>query len=238
MKLKTLGLIPARMGSKGIPGKNMKVLGGKPLIQYTIKSAQQSGLLHTVAVSTDSQETSRFVQQFPPVAAPFLRPDELATDNAPMIAVVRHAIDFYSNTGHYFDFVMLLQPTSPFRKPGLIDQAIRQVVEQGADSLVTVRPIPEQFNPHWAYQEKGGFLEKILPGSVITRRQDLPPGYSRDGQIYISRTTLIQEGIMTGGKISALIDDHAANINIDTHADWIRAEDITQQWNEKPKAIY
>nr|WP_295926191.1 acylneuraminate cytidylyltransferase family protein [uncultured Dyadobacter sp.] len=237
MKSKTLGLIPARMGSKGIPGKNMKVLGGKPLIQYTIESAQQSDLLHTLAVSTDSSETSRFARQFHCVAAPFLRPDALATDHTPMIEVVRHAIDYYGSAGHYFDFVVLLQPTSPFRKPGLIDKAIRQILDQGADSLVTVRKIPEQFNPHWAYQEKENFLEKKLPGTVITRRQDLPTAYSRDGQIYITRTTLIQEGIMTGGKISALIDDHAANINIDTHVDWIRAENMIQEWNEKQKAI-
>lgn len=237
MKPKVLGLIPARMGSKGIPGKNMKVLGEKPLIQYTIESAQQSDLLHTLTISTDSPETIRFAQQFHRISVPFLRPAELATDHAPMIDVVRHTISYYGNAGHYFDFVMLLQPTSPFRKPGLIDQAIRQIVDRSANSLVTIRRIPEQFNPHWAYQEKGSFLEKILQESIITRRQDLPPAYYRDGQIYITQTSLIQEGNMAGAKISALINDDIFSINLDTHADWIQAEAIIQKWKDEQTVI-
>src|SRR5688572_25705510 len=111
---KVLGLIPARMGSKGVPGKNMKLLGGTPLIQYTIEPALQSELLSTIFVSTDCPDTAGFAKCFNSIAVPFMRPAHLATDDTPMTDVVIHALDYAERNGYYFEYVLLLQPTCPF----------------------------------------------------------------------------------------------------------------------------
>jgi CMP-N,N'-diacetyllegionaminic acid synthase len=237
---KILGLIPARMGSRGVPFKNMKPLGGKPLIQYTIEAALESDLLDKVLVSTDSNEIAGFVNRFNGISAPFLRQAHLATAHTPMIDVAVDALTYANNEWGDFEFLVLLQPTAPFRTPGLIDLAIGQIIEENADSLISVRKIPDAFNPYWAYKQKAGFLEKALPLSAhpaITRRQDLPETYYRDGEIYIARTALIREGMITGGKISAWINENEFGINIDTTADWSRAENLLQQWTEQTKSI-
>jgi len=237
---KILGLIPARMGSKGIPGKNMKLLDGIPLIQYTLEAAERSELLSTIIVSTDCPETAFFANCFGKIAAPFLRPAHLATDRSPMIDVVVHALDYLDDHRAGYEYVMLLQPTCPFRMAGMIDATIRHIIGQNADSLVTVRKIPDAFNPNWAYTLMEGGLEKAIScrdGALITRRQDLPPAYHRDGEIYIARTSLIREGLLTGGKTVAWLNDHAFWINIDTPADWAQAENLLPRWKDQTKNI-
>lgn len=226
-----MGLIPARVGSKGIPGKNLKALGGKPLIQYSIESALQSSGLDAILVSTDSPDIQNFARTFCHVNCPFLRPARLADDHAAMIEVVRHALDYCQTSGHRFDYVMLLQPTSPFRQHGLIDRAIRQIMDEKADSLISVRSIPQPFNPYWAFQFKEAFLEPAIHHPLISRRQDLPETYHRDGEIYIARTSLVREGSIIGGKTAALIQQNAVHVNLDTEADWVQAEQMIAKWN-------
>lgn len=235
---KILGLIPARMGSKSVPGKNMKLLDGMPLIQYTFEAAEQSELLDTILVSTDCPETAFFANCFAKITAPFLRPANLATDHSPMIDVAKHALNYAEEHWGTFGYIVLLQPTCPFRAPGIIDDAIRHVLRQNADSLVTLRKIPDAFNPHWAYAFGQNGLEKVVERHTFTRRQDLPATYHRDGEIYITRTPLIREGLITGGKAAAWLNDHAFGINIDTPADWARAENLVQQWKEQTKNMF
>ncbi|WP_353723106.1 acylneuraminate cytidylyltransferase family protein [Dyadobacter sp. 676] len=236
---KILGLIPARMGSQGIPGKNMKLLGGKPLIQYTIGAARKSELLATVVVSTDSIEIARFASQFDGILVPGLRPAHLATHRSPMIDVVAHALEHAPGQSHAFQYVVLLQPTYPFRTPDLVDRTIRHIIREEADSLVTVRRIPDAFNPFWAYIRLNNHLEKALPDcAAITRRQDLPHAYYRDGAIYITRTSLIHEGQITGGKLSAWLHENEFEVNIDTQADWIKAENLLEKWKNQTNNIY
>lgn len=238
---KVLGLIPARMGSKGVPGKNMKLLGGTPLIQYTIEPALQSELLDTIFVSTDCPDTVGFAKCFNGITAPFVRPARLATDDAPMIDVVIHALDYAERTGYCFEYVLLLQPTCPFRTPGIIDDTIRHVIQQKADSLVTVRKIPDPFNPFWAYTFHSNGFEHAIPGAdrrMVTRRQDLPATYHRDGEIYIARTSLIRKRQITGGKLAGWQNDHEFGINIDTPADWARAEMLLESWKKQTKNIF
>lgn len=235
---KVLGIIPARMGSKGVPGKNMKLLNGLPLIQYTCEAAEQSELLDTIIVSTDCPETAFFANCFARITAPFLRPAHLATDHSPMIDVVAHALSYAEGEGDCFEYIVLLQPTCPFRVPGIIDAAIRHVIQQKADSLITVRKIPDAFNPFWAYAfGENGFERAINSTSraAITRRQDLPAAYHRDGEIYIARASLVREGLLTGGKVAAWQNDNDFGINIDTPADWTQAENLLQQWEEHAK---
>lgn len=236
---KILGLIPARKGSKGVPGKNMKLLGGMPLIQYTIESARQSELLDTILVSTDCPEIAAFVNCFDRITAPFVRPAHLATDHTPMIEVVIHALNSAERNLYHFEYVLLLQPTCPFRKPGMIDETIRHVVQQKADSLMTIRKIPDPHNPFWSYTLQNDKLQHVVPDvNRPTRRQDLTATYHRDGEIYIARTSLIRAGEITGGKIAGWLNDNRFEINIDTPADWMRAETLLNQWKDQTKNIF
>lgn len=238
---KILGLIPARMGSKEVPGKNMKQLGGIPLVQYTIEAAQQAKLLDAILVSTDCPEIAKFARCFDKIAAPFLRPPSLAADRSPMTDVVAHALYHAGNHGHAFDYVLLLQPTCPFRIPGIIDDTIRHILSQKADSLITVRKIPDAFNPFWAYTLHSNGCKKTMQGAnvpTITRRQDLPATYHRDGEIYIARASLIRGGQLTGGKVAACINDNEFGINIDTPTDWAQAENLLEQWKDHNKKIF
>jgi CMP-N,N'-diacetyllegionaminic acid synthase len=238
---KILGLIPARMGSKGVPGKNMKPLGGTPLIQYTIESALQSQLLDTIFVSTDCPDTASFARRFPGITVPFMRPAHLATDHTPMVDVVTHALDYARLHGYCFEFVLLLQPTCPFRNPHIIDDTIGHIVQQNADSLITVRKIPHPFNPFWAYTSHANGFEQVMPymdHRKVTRRQDLPITYYRDGEIYIARTSLVRQGELTGGKLARWLNDNAFGINIDTPADWAQAETLLSQWKDQTKNIF
>ncbi|MCF0071409.1 acylneuraminate cytidylyltransferase family protein [Dyadobacter sp. CY261] len=237
---KILGLIPARAGSKGVSNKNMRLLGSEPLIRYTIEAARQSDLLDKVIVSTDSPETADFSNRFDGTSAFFLRPPHLATDHSPMIDVIVHAIDYAETEWGKFKYVVLLQPTCPFRAIDIIDKAIRQIICEDADSLISVRKIPHMFHPFWAYTYADKSLVKALPDvnrSIITRRQDLPDTYFRDGEIYIARTSLIRAGQITGGSISPWINENSFGINIDTPADWARAENLLQAWKDHTSLV-
>ena len=164
--MKILGLIPARGGSKGVPKKNIKLLGKKPLIEYTIDSARNSNYITDIIVSTDDDEIAiaAEIYGFKP---PFIRPAELAQDNSTSLDVVKHAIAFFENQNIFFDAVCLLQPTTPFREKGFIDKAIEKFIATNADCLLSVLPIPDEYNPHWAFEEnekgmlKEGYLADI-----------------------------------------------------------------------------
>lgn len=223
--MRILGLIVARGGSKGIPGKNVRMLGSKPLISYTIESAKESGLLDKIILSSDDH---MIIEQakIQGVEVPYLRPKELAKDKTPSLAVVQHALNFLHRTGETFDAVCLLQPTTPFRQQGLIDKAIRKFNSASFDSLISVREIPADFNPHWAFEDTDGML-KIATGEEvpISRRQDLPKTYRRDGAIYITKTEVLQEqNSLLGKHIGFVVTKGDEDINIDTPSDWELAE--------------
>jgi CMP-N-acetylneuraminic acid synthetase len=226
--LKVLGIIPARGGSKGVLHKNLKSLGGRPLIWYTIVAALASCLLDRVMVSSDDPDTLHFVGLFPEVEVPFIRPKSLATDHTPTFDVIHHAVEYYSKQGISFDYVCLLQPTSPFRSQNLIDQCIQYTIDKNADSLVTVRRIPHQFSPYWAFEasQSGEFSRVMKDSQIIPRRQDLPVTYYRDGCIYMAKTSLIQQGHLLGGQMIGFENGNSPYINIDTQADWEIAEKL------------
>jgi CMP-N,N'-diacetyllegionaminic acid synthase len=225
---KVLGIIPARGGSKAVPHKNMKPLGGRPLIWYTIVSALGSCLLDRVMVSSDDSETLNFVGLFPEIEIPFARPASLASDHTPSFDVVHHAVEHYSARGTDFDYVCLLQPTSPFRSKNLIDQCIQHAIDMNADSLVTARKIPHQYNPYWAFAaDQRSQLSLVVKGcNIIPRRQDLPVAYYRDGCIYVTKTSLLQQGLLLGGQMVGFENNKSPHINIDTQADWEAAEKL------------
>ena len=223
---KILALIPARGGSKGVPGKNIKPLAGKPLIAYTIEQAKASRLLDRVILSTDDFEIASVAEEYG-LEVPFIRPAELAQDHSGTLEVVRHALDFFEERGERFDAVCLLQVTSPYRPEGVIDEAIRLFERERPDSLISVRRVPDEFNPHWTFEIRENGRLKIATGEekIIPRRQELPPAYHRDGAIYITSVeTIRNKGSLLGDDILAFPIESPVLINIDTMEDWKEAE--------------
>ncbi len=228
--MKVLGLIPARCGSKGIPNKNIKLLGGKELIAYSIDAAKESRYLNEIIVSTDCKKIFKVAEKYG-CKPPFLRPDELAKDESKSLEVVKHAIQFFEEQNIFFDAICLIQPTSPFREKGFIDKAIQKFITAKTDSLISVLPIPHEFNPHWAFEENGIGLLHIATGEekIISRRQDLPKTFYRDGSIYITKTNVIKEGSFFGETISYIEGNRDFYVNIDTKQDWLEAKKIVKK---------
>ena len=225
--MRILGIIPARGGSKGIPGKNIKDLGGKPLLAYTIQTALESNLLSRCILSSDSGEIIRTGKDLG-IEVPFIRPAEFSKDETPSIEVVKHALAYFAKAGEHFEAVCLLQPTTPFRTKGLIDKAIGKFESGKYDSLLSVREVPHEFNPHWVFEEKDGKLQ-ISTGekNIITRRQELPKAYHRDGAIYLTRTEVVlNENSLYGEKIGFIENPGKDYVNLDTETDWQKAEQI------------
>ena len=220
-----LAIIPARSGSKGVPGKSIKILGTKPLLQYTAEAAKKSSLLSDIIISTDSEEIASIARNCG-IEVPFIRPAALATDTASSIDLVIHAINFLEQQGRSYDAVCLLQPTNPFRSAGFIDKAIIKFEHIQADSLISVLPVPYEYNPHWTFVPTGDDSLKIATGEqeIIKRRQDLPPAYIRDGSIYLTKTSVIkQQHSFYGNRIGYIESDPMFYINIDNPADWVNA---------------
>lgn len=230
--MKILALIPARGGSKGVPRKNIRLLGNKPLLEYSIESAKNSHLISEILVSTDDEEIA-IAAELAGCKPPFLRPSSLAQDQSTSIEVVLHALAYYENQKIYFDAVCLLQPTSPFREASFIDKAIAKFITSQSDSLISVLPIPHQYNPHWAFEEDDqGFLH-IATGeeNIITRRQDLPKAFYRDGSVYLTKTEVLKTGTFFGKKTAYITSNPELHVNIDTQEDWDYAEQLLQKMN-------
>jgi CMP-N,N'-diacetyllegionaminic acid synthase len=224
--MRILGIITARGGSKGVPGKNIKLLGDLPLLAYTAHAALASKSLDRVILSTDCPSIASVAQKYD-LEVPFLRPEALASDTASSIDVVKHAVSYIENQGDFYDAVCLLQPTSPFRPKGFIDLAIQKFIQDKADALVSVLPVPHEFNPHWVFEtNQEGYL-KLATGedAIIKRRQDLPGAYFRDGSIYITKTAIVKSGSFYGKKLSYLESNPDFYVNIDTLEDWEKALD-------------
>lgn len=178
-----LVIIPARGGSKGIPGKNIKLLGGKPLIYYAIDVARAIVDDTHICVSTDDDQIIRVVEQYG-LSVPFIRPTELATDTAGSYGVLLHALSFYESKGEHFDAVVLLQVTSPFRTVNHVREALN-LYNKDLDMVVSVKETDS--NPYYLCFEEDteGMLHISKGDGHYTRRQDCPPVYEYNGAIYI-----------------------------------------------------
>lgn len=223
--MKILGIITARGGSKGVPGKNIKLLGDMPLLAYTSNAAKNSNLLSKTIISSDDASILKIAHELQ-IEVPFVRPSELATDSSSSIDVVQHAIEFLESQGEFYDAVCLLQPTTPFRSNGFLDVAIQKFINENVDALISVLPVPHEFNPHWVFEPNSSGMLKIATGEkeIIKRRQELPPAYFRDGSIYITKTSVIKSGSFYGTKLGFIENDPEFYVNIDTLKDWELAE--------------
>lgn len=225
--MRVLGLIPARGGSKGVPRKNVRMLAGKPLIAWTIEAALAARSLARVVVSTEDEEIAEVARKWG-AEVPFLRPPELATDEAPTLPVVRHALEWMERQGERFDAVCLLQPTSPCRRVEWIDACAEMLERLGVDSVATVLPVPAEHNPDWVYFADERGLLRLSTGEKepLPRRQDLPAAYHREGSVYLARTeTVLVKNSLYGDSLAGYVVPSEESINIDTFRDWERAEE-------------
>lgn len=225
--MKLLALIPARGGSKGVPGKNIRLLGGESLLWYSYEAARISGLFSEIVLSTEDESIAEVGKKIG-MMVPFIRPADLANDSAKSIDVVNHALTCMEEMGYQYNAVVLLQPTSPFRRKNLIADAALLMQERGADSIVSVRKVPHQYNPHWVFEATDDYTLHIATGEqeLISQRQNLPDAYYRDGQVYITKTEVLKErNAFIGSKLTYILNEYAGStINIDTLEDWQAAE--------------
>ncbi len=229
--MKILGLIPARGGSKGIKNKNIAPLCGKPLIAYTAEAALSSTRLSRVILSTDSEEIAA-VGRAVGLDVPFLRPSDLAGDDTPTLPVLQHALRELEGRGDIYDAVCLLQPTSPLRSRGMIDEACDLFASARADTVLSVLPIPHHHHPAWALvQKEDGTLNWACgQQDPIPRRQLLPPAFHREGSIYIIKTeVLMNTSSLYGRKIVPYIVDSSTSVNIDNPEDLAVAKKMLEE---------
>lgn len=220
-----LGIVPARGGSTGVPGKNVRPLAGHTLLDYTARSARESGVLDRVILSTDSPEIADAGRRAG-LEVPFMRPAALAGDDTPMLPVVQHALESLARGGWSPEMIVLLQPTSPLRRPDHIRDAVTTLRATKADSIVTVVEVPRHLSPDYVMRIDEGRLQPFLPeGARVTRRQDARPAYSRDGTVYAFwRATLERFGGIYGDDCRPLLIDAQESLSIDSPADWDAAE--------------
>lgn len=217
-----LFVIPARGGSKGIPGKNIKKLGGKPLIEYAIEIARQLADDKDICVSTDSSAI-KAIAEMKGLPVPFLRPAELATDTTGTYEVLLHALDFYKSQGQLYDKIVLLQPTSPFRKEIHVREAIA-LWEEGLEMIVSVKE--SKSNPYYTLFEENeeGYLVASKIGNY-PRRQDCPIAYEYNGAVYvIDVKSLLEKPLQLFTKKKKYIMDEESSLDLDTALDWKFAE--------------
>ncbi len=220
--LRILAIVPARGGSKGVPRKNLRVVGGKPLIVWTLETARAAGALFAdVVVSTDDPEIAAVAADYG-FPAPFLRPAELAGDRAPTLPVMQHAVRFLEEkSGRRYDWVCLLQPTAPLRGVADLEEAVALAAAGGCDSVIGVTRV-EAHHPILMKRIEGDrLLPFFLEEKEGTRRQDLqPPAYMRNGAIYLTRRdVLMDRNSIWGEVVRPLVMPGERSHSIDTEID-------------------
>ena len=210
------GVIPARGGSKGLPGKNLRALGKLSLIGHAVASARESKRLTRVIVSTDSPAIAEEARRHG-AEVPFVRPAELASDEAGMVPVLQHAARWLETAERITpDMIVTLQPTSPFRTGEDIDRAIEKLIETGADSAQTLSEA--SYHPFFMKTLDGDRTTSLFhEGHCYVRRQDAPAVYQPSGAVYVTRyRVLMEEGRVLGDDNRGLVMGFEASVNIDT----------------------
>lgn len=221
--MRPLVIIPARGGSKGIPHKNIKPLGGKPLICYAIDVARKFTSDDNICVSTDDDAIIKVVEDYG-LKVPFKRPDYLATDHAGTNGVLLYALDFYEQIGISYDVVVLLQATSPFRRAEDVIEAVK-LYDDSIDMVTSV--MPARCNPYYdGFEDKAEGLLTISKGNgTIERRQDAPQVWQQNGAVYvINPVQLRAKGLAGMTKIRKYVMDELHSIDLDNMLDWKIAE--------------
>jgi N-acylneuraminate cytidylyltransferase len=222
-----LALVPARGGSKGLPGKALRPLGGVPLVGHAIELARRCPEVALVVVSTDDAEIARTAEELG-AHVPFMRPDALAEDETPMWPVVRHAVAALDAGGDRYDAILLLQPTSPGRLPGDVAAAVRLLGERPeVDGVVAVAEAEP--HPVWASMvEEAGLLRPLIPEAwSYARRQDLPRVLNVNGALFLWRAGLVRDNVEDPSgtaRLAGVEMPRSRSIDVDTLEDLETAE--------------
>jgi CMP-N,N'-diacetyllegionaminic acid synthase len=219
--MRTLGLIPARGGSKGVPRKNIRTLAGKPLLQWTVEAATASHAIDRLVLSTDDEEIAD-IGRAAGCEVAFLRPRELARDETPGIDVALHALGVL---GHDYEFLVLLQPTSPLRRAEDISSCVQVCRESGAPGCLSVVRAAE--SPFWMFlMTPDAELRPVVPrASIPLRHQDLPPAFRINGAVYAARPPwLVEHHSFFGPGVRGYEMPASRSIDIDSWDDWLAAE--------------
>jgi CMP-N,N'-diacetyllegionaminic acid synthase len=229
-----LGVVTARAGSKGIPGKNTKALAGKPLIAYTIEAARASGVFDRLILSTDDDRAAAVARELG-CEVPFMRPAALCADDTPHLPVMQHAVAWLrEHDGSEPDWTMILMPTSPLRQPHHIVESVTLALTSGADAVVSVDEVPAHYNPARMLEvDADGWARLLVGGRPVrerpVRRQGLPPAWVFNGAIYLFRTPLLFDPIapsLYGDRVAPYVMPSPYGHNIDDGGDWDQAERI------------
>lgn len=215
MKPKILAIIPARGGSKGLPRKNIKMLAGKPLIAWTIEEAKKSKYITSLILSSEDNEIIEIAEKYG-CNVPFRRPIEIAQDDTAGIMPVLHAIEKCPG----YDYVVLLQPTSPLRTVEDIDGCIAKVILNNAPSCVSITEVEK--SPYWMYKlQEDGRMKSVIEGTLITSRQELPTIYNLNGAVYVAEVEWLKQNqsFLTSETVGYIMDK-ANSIDIDTEEDF------------------
>ena len=224
-----IGVITARGGSKGIPGKNIKTMAGKPMIAWTIEAARQSKTLSRVILSTDDADIARVAREWG-VEVPFMRPPELAQDRSSHISVVSHVMDWLELNGSLPEYLFVLQPTSPLRAGTDIDGAIELAFERSADAVVGVSALDH--HPYLARKilADGSLAEFISTDIQYLCRQNLPPAYSINGAVYVNRClSLRRDRTFLPPCTFAYVMPPERSLDVDTPQDFFMVEQLLNQ---------
>lgn len=223
-----VAIIPARGGSKGLPGKNVRLLGGKPLIAWTIEAALESKAFDLVMVTTEDAGIANTALKYG-AEVPFMRPSELASDTAKGTEVVMHALLELKSKGKNFMEFMLLQPTSPFRNSKDIQRALALVTEKKLEFLVSV--CEAEHHPFWSYtlNNQGVLVDSSPPEYRDSNRQELPQMYRLNGAIYYAKVeTFLKEKTFVNSDTIPYIMPRERSIDIDTELDMRLAECLSK----------
>jgi CMP-N-acetylneuraminic acid synthetase len=223
--VRILGVIPARGGSKGVPRKNIRDLGGRPLIAYTIDAAAASTRLTRTVLSTDDDEIAAIAESLG-ADVPFRRPAELASDTANAVDHMQFALHAMEDMeGEPYDAVMMLQPTTPFRAAEDIDGAVALLEATGADSVISVADVGGHHPARMKYLDGDRLVDPpFCEEHENQNRQELPPMYIRNGALYLTRRPIMVAGGFKGDDCRAWIMPAERSVNIDTIADFEYAQ--------------
>lgn len=234
-----VGVVVARGGSKGLPGKNLRRLGGRPLVAHTIQAARQARTLDRLILSTDSAEIARVGKRYG-AEVPFLRPKHLARDTTHTPPVIKHAVRYLETRERMkVDIVVTLQPTSPFRRAEHIDLAVRFLANNPRfDSVISVKEVA--FPPFWMFRIRNGRLLPFVNDGIdysLKERQQLPTLYQPNGAVYVTRRSLLKkQGLLfsgfVGGSTGFLRMDQLSSMDIDGPLDLLVARTILKQYPE------
>lgn len=221
---KILALITARGGSKGIPKKNIKELGGRPLIAWSIEAAQKSIYLDRLILSSEDSEIIKAAKAYG-CDVPFVRPKTLAQDDSSSMDVILHA---FSELDEAYDYLLLLQPTSPFRTSQQIDAIIEKCIDQ--EALMMVSGCRVHKHPFFMFESVDGYLKPFFGFNQQARRQDMPPAYEHNGALYLSDVGYLQQ-VKSYNVPEAMLFEMVgpSNLDIDEMSDWEYAEYLIAQ---------